>query len=511
MDVTVRFDAPLAQCRAAHGLVLGVLAVALSACAGQADTVQTGQAGSGGSETTGGATGTGGRLGTGGTAVAGATGTGGHATGVAGTGSGGSSDTGTGGAAVSGAGGAPIGTGGTGMGGAVATGAGGSPAGTGGTGVTGTGGTFPFHPPFILGADISWTLEDEANQGATYSDGTGVKPIEEIMADNGFNFVRLRTFVQPSASDGYAPGSANNPKAPGYGTADGGWCSTAATVKMAQRVKKCGLGVFLDFHMRDTWASLGSQGTPSSWVGLSQTPESTPVSASTHQNNIFQAAHDYVAGVMQAMVAGGVKPDMVQIGNETNSGMSGIDMSNWPAFAALVNAGIKAVRETDPAIIVWAQNGRPRDANFGTWVDDYLSDKSPHVPSIDESGICGSTYGTTTTPAGDDWKQWFGYVISTYDKPVLSCEYTDKSPDAPAGGLINGIMRGFPNHMGYGSFIWEPTRYPNLNSNTLFNCGAGTSGSCATPWKFTTNAAMAQYPILAKSYGLPVPSGTCQP
>jgi arabinogalactan endo-1,4-beta-galactosidase len=246
-------------------------------------------------------------------------------------------------------------------------------------------------------------------------------------------------------------------------------------------------------------------------VGLSTTPESTPVSAATHQNNIFQTAHDYVAGVMQAMVAGGVKPDMVQIGNETNSGMSGIDMTDWPAFSAIVNAGITAVRETDPRIIVWAQNGRPRDANFGTWVDEYLSDKAPYVPSIDEDGICGSTYGSTTTPPGDDWKQWFGYVITTYDKPVMSCEYTDKSPDSPAGAVINGVMHGFANHMGYGSFIWEPTRYPNLNSSTLFTCGAGTAESCATPWKFVANALMAQYPVLAKSYGLPVPSATCQP
>jgi arabinogalactan endo-1,4-beta-galactosidase len=362
---------------------------------------------------------------------------------------------------------------------------------------------FPFKPTFILGADISWTLQDE-NGGATYADSTGVKPLEEIMANNGFNFIRLRTFVEPSASDGYAPGSANITGAPGYGTATGGWCSTAASVKMAQRVKKCGMGVFLDFHMRDTWASLGSQGTPSSWVGLSTTPDG-PVSASTHQNNIFQAAHDYVAGVMQAMVAGNAKPDMVQIGNETNGGMSGIDITDQPAYETLVNAGITAVRETDPTIIVWAQNGRPRPDsaggdNFDGWVDDYLSGKPPNSPAIDEDGICGSTYGTTDN--GADWTTCFDYVMNTYKKPVMSCEYTDESPDSPAGALINGLMHGFPNQLGRGSFIWEPTRYPNYNSNTLFTYDSGTK-------RFTTNAAMTDYPTLAKSYGLPVPSGTC--
>jgi arabinogalactan endo-1,4-beta-galactosidase len=314
--------------------------------------------------------------------------------------------------------------------------------------------------------------------------------MEEIMANNGFNYVRLRTFVNPSAPQGYSPGQE--------------WCGTADTVKKAVRMKKCGMGVLVDFHMSDTWASLGSQKMPAAWVGLSQTVPATPVSAATHDDNIYQAAHDYVASVMQALVAAGAKPDMVQIGNETNPGMSGIEIDGAPAaFAALVNAGIKAVRETDPAILVWAQNGRPRPNTgnpvFTAWVDDYLSGTAPHTPAIDEDGICGSTYGTTNN--GVDWTQSFQYVITTYDKPVMSCEYTDTSPNSPAGSLINNIMRGYANKKGFGSFIWEPADYPAINANgTLFTKTGNT---------YTTNATMKQYPTLAKSYGLPVPSGTC--
>jgi arabinogalactan endo-1,4-beta-galactosidase len=360
---------------------------------------------------------------------------------------------------------------------------------------SGEGVPFPFNPPYILGADISWETQHEA-EGYTYSDGKSTKTMTAIMAENGFNFVRLRTFVDPSASDGYSPGQK--------------WCGQSDTVTMAKRAKACGMGVFIDFHMSDTWESLGTNANasamPLAWRGLSQTVPSTPVSASTHYtNNLYQTAHDYVAGVMQALVAAGAKPDMVQIGNETNTGMSGIPMSNSPAFSALVNAGIRAVRETDPRIIVWAQNGRPRPdsaggSNFTGWVDDYLSGKAPHTPAIDEDGICGSTYGTTN--AGADWTTSFDYVISTYDKPVMSCEYTDKSPDSPAGAIINGLMRAFPNHMGRGSFVWEPADYPSVNgSGTLFTL---------TGKVYTTNAAMTGYPTLAKSYGLPVPSGACQ-
>ena len=57
--------------------------------------------------------------------------------------------------------------------------------------------------------------------------------------------------------------------------------------------------------------------------------------------------------------------------------------------------------------------------------------------------------------------------------------------------------------MGRGSFIWELADYPSRGVNvagTLFNLQGKV---------YTTNAAMAAYPTLAKSYGLPVPAGKC--
>ncbi len=443
---------------------LGVFGLA---CAGESgSSTGTGgatPAGTGGSPGTGGVTTTGGVPATGGVTATG---------GVSGTGGGGSST-----------GGAP--------------GAAGRAGGTGGTTATGgSSGPFPFNPPFILGADVSWTTQHES-QGYTYADVTGTKPMEQILAENGFNYVRLRTFVDPSASDGYSRGAS--------------WCGKDDTVKMAKRVKACGMGVFIDFHMSDTWQSLGTNANasamPLAWQGLSQTVPSTPVSnTSKLANNLYQAAHDYVYDVMQALVAAGAKPDMVQIGNETNTGISGISMSKWAQFSALVNAGIKAVRETDPAIVVWAQNGRPRPdsaggSNFTGWVDQYLSGKSPYTPKIDVDAICGSTYGTTNN--GADWTESFTYVVNTYKVPVMSCEYDAKSPNAPAGAIINGVMRKLPNNLGRGSFNWEPADYPDVNADgTLFT---------RTGKVYKTNAAMDGYPALAKSYGLPVPSGVCKP
>ena len=57
--------------------------------------------------------------------------------------------------------------------------------------------------PYIIGADISWIPEDEA-AGATYFDKGVRKDIFEILTSHGFNWVRLRTFVDPKAPGGYA-------------------------------------------------------------------------------------------------------------------------------------------------------------------------------------------------------------------------------------------------------------------------------------------------------------------
>lgn len=326
-------------------------------------------------------------------------------------------------------------------------------------------GEFPLNPSFILGADITWTLEQESG-GAIYKDGNTTKSIERIFVDHGFNYIRLRTFVCPDCPDGYADvGSIS-----GFPAKDEVWGDTEHTIEMAKRVKACGMGVFLDFHMSDGWASIGEQRVPSAWKGMSS-------------SDMQAAAYDHVKTTLAAMTAAGVKPDMVQVGNENNTHMSGVSFNSWAAYSGLANAGTKAVRDTDPNIIAVVQHGRPRnDGNFLPWVDKYVNSN----PAIDFDWICGSTYGTTCS--GCDWVDQFGKVISDYKIPVLSCEYTDERRD-----LINPIMHDFPNQMGRGTFLWEPTTY----GRPLFSKSGNT---------LTTNASMDKYAEIAKSFGLPVPS-----
>lgn len=322
-----------------------------------------------------------------------------------------------------------------------------------------------FRPDYILGADITWTLEQESI-GRNYRDDGRNKSIERILADHGFNFVRLRTFVCPTCPGGYTSNLYS-----GAGPTEA-WADTAHTITMAKRVKSCGMGVFLNFHLSDNWASIGHQERPSQWVGMTTAQMRT-------------ASYNYSKGVLDRMVAAGVKPDMVQCGNENDSRVAGFSLNDWAGFSGVMNSCIRAVRETDPNIKVVVQHGRPRpDGNFApSWVDRMFGSN----PAIDADIVCGSTYGTTNN--GQDWRDQFSYVINRWNKPVMSCEYTDQRRD-----LINNVMSNLPKNMGLGTFIWEPTAY---SERRPFDFSGRT---------YTTNASMDQYARIARENNLPVPT-----
>ncbi len=240
---------------------------------------------------------------------------------------------------------------------------------------------------------------------------------------------------------------------------------------MAKRVKACGMGLFLDFHMSDTWASIGHQDVPSAWAGM-------------NPPQMQAAAYDHVKGVLDEMVAAGVKPDMVQ-GRQrdqlTHVGSVHEQLGQLLRSRQCRHPG-RATKSTRTSSCGRSTVDRDLTATSAPWVDAYLTNN----PHIDADGICGSTYGTTNN--SQDWREEFGYIINTYKLPVMSCEYTDDRRD-----LINPIMRASRNQNGRGAFLWEPTAYGDRRHDFGNNT-------------YTTNANMAAYARLAESYGLPVPS-----
>lgn len=87
------------------------------------------------------------------------------------------------------------------------------------------------------GVDWSSTLMLE-NSGKSFKTTSGTtEPFETILKASGVNTVRQRLWVNPS---------------------DGNY-NLAYNIKLAQRAKAAGLGVYLDLHFSDTWADPGHQ------------------------------------------------------------------------------------------------------------------------------------------------------------------------------------------------------------------------------------------------------------
>ncbi len=184
----------------------------------------------------------------------------------------------------------------------------------------------------MLGADISFLPQLEARGMKFYDDGLEKDAIE-ILKDHGFNYIRLRIFVNPENEKGYSPAK--------------GFCGLDYTLQMAKRIKDAGLNLLLDFHYSDTWADPQKQFKPKAWEGL-------------EFNELTSALKDYTKSVLTQLKAQGTMPDMVQIGNEINHGIVWPEghISNLDNLANLLKEGTEAVREVSQKVHMLSQKGR---------------------------------------------------------------------------------------------------------------------------------------------------------
>jgi hypothetical protein len=111
----------------------------------------------------------------------------------------------------------------------------------------------------MIGADISFLPQFEDQGRKFYDHGTEQgqwieKDAIELLRDHGFNYVRLRIFVNPENEKGYSPGK--------------GYCGLNSTLDMAKRVKKAGTKMLLNFHYSDYWADPQQQNKPLAWANL---------------------------------------------------------------------------------------------------------------------------------------------------------------------------------------------------------------------------------------------------
>lgn len=269
----------------------------------------------------------------------------------------------------------------------------------------------------IIGADISFLPQLEA-EGVKFTANGVQKDAIQILKENGFNYIRLRIFVNPEADSGYSKK---------------GYCGLDQTLQMAKRIKAANMKFLLDFHYSDTWADPGKQYKPAAWKQLGFPQLTTQV-------------HNYTKEVLIKLKEQGTGPDMVQIGNEINKGMLWPEgsFSHPDSLAALLKAGVSAVKEVTPSatimmhIALGGQNAESRE-----WLDAMISRGV-------EFDVIGESYYPQWHGTLDSLKRNLTDLSARYNKDVVIAEYTQHKT------AVNDIAYSLPKGNIKGAFIWEP-------------------------------------------------------
>ena len=164
---------------------------------------------------------------------------------------------------------------------------------------------------FLSAVDLSSYPEIAAANIRFYTANGVEKEMLSQLKENGVNAVRLKLWVNPANQ----------------------FSGFDAVKQFAQSLHAKGFKVWLTVHYSDTWADPGQQQTPQRWQSLG-----------------IAALSDTVANYTRRIITD-IKPDIIQIGNEINTGFLhplGHITSNYQNFIALLNRAASTVRTTSP-------------------------------------------------------------------------------------------------------------------------------------------------------------------
>jgi arabinogalactan endo-1,4-beta-galactosidase len=300
---------------------------------------------------------------------------------------------------------------------------------------------------FWLGADIS-IVQEEIDSGATYVDTDGQqKDMLSLLANHGFNAIRLRVFVDPGARYGYASSDGCPGKSESY-------CDKNHTVEFAQQIKAAGMKLLLDFHYSDTWADPNKQVVPQAWRG------------ETTIEGLADQVRNHTVDVMTALADVDAMPDMVQVGNEITPGMliheptgstdcwgnnGNVRMpngstSNWSNLAALLKAGIEGVHMVGESVPIMLHiESTDELQRTRSWVQGALDNGV-------EFDVLGLSCYTEWQGPPSTWENTFNALAEEFPSLVfVMAEYNPQRREA------NRIMWDLPDGRGIGTFFWEPT------------------------------------------------------
>ena len=242
------------------------------------------------------------------------------------------------------------------------------------------------NPDFIRGMDVSSVLSLERSGVKYYTADGEEQDLFRILADSGVNYIRVRVWNDPFDSGGNGYGGGNNDV-------------TAAAV-IGKRAAAYGMRLLVDFHYSDFWADPGKQKAPKAWSGMSLDEK-------------ISAVRRFTAESLQTIREAGADIGMVQIGNETNTGIAG--ENSWYNMAQLYNAGSAAVRAFDPDVLVAIHFTEPQNSYIKT-LADFLHDY--HV----DYDVFATSYYPYWHGSLENLTEVLGYAAERYQKYTMVAE-----------------------------------------------------------------------------------------
>ena len=243
------------------------------------------------------------------------------------------------------------------------------------------------NPEFIRGMDISSVISLE-NSGVSFRNAEGeAEDIFKILSDSGVNYIRVRVWNNPYDKDknGYGGGNSDLEKAKIIG----------------RRAAENGMKLLVDFHYSDFWADPAKQQEPKEWKNLSVSEK-------------CEKLYDYTKTSLDAIKDDGGDVGMVQIGNETTTGIAGeYATSN---VAKLYKSGIKAVRDFDKAVLTVIHFTNPERTEATKDLADMLSDNQV------DYDVFAVSYYPYWHGSLENLTDVLSYAAKTYGKYVMVAE-----------------------------------------------------------------------------------------
>ena len=292
------------------------------------------------------------------------------------------------------------------------------------------------------GADLSWLSEME-HDGMTFYPPHIAKDDDcmRVLADMGMNAVRLRVWVNHTT----------------------GWSNIPDMVKLAQRAAGNGQRLMIDIHYSDFFADPNHQNIPEAWQDYDYPA-------------MVQAVRQHTIDVLHTLQSAGVKPEWVQIGNETPNGMlwpmgqlSATDdpqgargtPDEWDRYAGFTAAGYEAAKEVYPDITVIVH------------VDNAYERRDWFWQALHEHGGKWDMIGLSHYPMMSAWnggKSWqemnemaeanIRQLTETWQCPVMVAEIGMFAGDPLSATVMDDFVRRAEAIEGCaGIFYWEPEVY----------------------------------------------------